>query len=397
MEKVIQILNKILKNIYFYSWSIVFLPIYYLIYLIPKKTNLWIIGDRLGEKYSDNSKALYEYIICYHKEINIIWLTNNRIVYNYLKKKKFPVSYANSLKGIWYSSRADKAFYSVVPKDINTYFSVKAKYVNLTHGSALKKAGYADKRNRPSVKNIITYKLFPFHNMYKVDYYISPASFFEKYWHEESNNYKCKVLNLGYPRNDIFCSIHNENELIASIRKRFPNSIIAFYLPTFRGNADSFKPFESFGFNIDECKKCLEENNIVLLIKAHPGQKTGLLDYGTEYIIEIKENPIVNINEILADADILINDYSSCYFDFLLARKPIILAPFDYNEYLSFSRDLFIDYFKEIEGVIAYNWHDLFKILYNKNYFTPSVEVMLKYNEYFDNKSSERIVNKMKL
>ena len=41
------------------------------------------------------------------------------------------------------------------------------------------------------------------------------------------------------------------------------------------------------------------------------------------------KNELFDINKNLSQYSVLITDYSSIYFDFLLTKKPVILAPFD--------------------------------------------------------------------
>lgn len=41
----------------------------------------------------------------------------------------------------------------------------------------------------------------------------------------------------------------------------------------------------------------------------------------------------VDLYEVLGATDLLITDYSSVYFDYLLLDKPIIFTPVDYKEY----------------------------------------------------------------
>jgi CDP-glycerol glycerophosphotransferase len=66
---------------------------------------------------------------------------------------------------------------------------------------------------------------------------------------------------------------------------------------------------------------------------------------------------------ILKYTDILITDYSSIYFDFLLHNKPIIFYPYDLEYYKSKDRGLIFDYDKFTPGPKAYNLNQLKKII----------------------------------
>lgn len=372
------------------------LMVYLLEYLVPRKKNLWIIGDRYGLKYSDNSRAVYEYVISHESDIKIVWITRNKKVYDYIKSKGGRVAYANSLYGVYIALRAGWVIVDVSTQDVNRYFINGAKIVNLTHGVPIKNAGYADLDRLPS-KYVKWYmKFFPFRNEFLANYVISTASFFDPYWPLEFNNRKIKIWTIGYPRNDIFFQMNQEDKIISRIKLEYPNALIVIYLPTFRGDGSSFAPFEQFEFNVDEFVACLERNNLVFLIKAHPGQKSSLAFRKYNRIIELKDTPLMNANTLLNKADVLVTDYSGAYYDYLCLRRPVILAPFDYDDYVCNSRTLYVDYFNDIVGIKAYSWKELIRIFDQKMYFVPSDNIIQKYNKYLDANSAKRVVQNIK-
>ena len=63
----------------------------YLSMLIPKNKNKMVFGAWFGNKYADNTKYLYKYVVEECKEINAVWLTENKDVYNELQSKGYPV------------------------------------------------------------------------------------------------------------------------------------------------------------------------------------------------------------------------------------------------------------------------------------------------------------------
>ena len=98
----------------------------------------------------------------------------------------------------------------------------------------------------------------------------------------------------------------------------------------------------------------------------------------------------------MKDADILITDYSSVYFDFILTGKSVILAPFDFHSYTNQSRPLYYDYFKVIEGIKAHDWLEIFEILKDNSYYNTSNQTIMKFHLYLDNQSSKRIIETSK-
>lgn len=377
-----------------------FILVWYVIqYVIPRRKNRWIIGDRYGLKYSDNSKALYEYIISHESSIHIVWITRNNVVYEHLKNRGLKVAYANSFYGIMMSLMAAKVIVDVSLLDINPYFIGGAKIINLTHGAPIKNAGYAD-HQRPKSKFLDYYfKCFPFRNESLAHFVISTADFFDLYWPLEFNNFKINIISAGYPRNDIFFANKTGTiEAIQLIKNKFPpGNQVVMYLPTFRGDASFFAPFEQFEFNPDLFMQCLERNKLIFLIKAHPGQKSKLSFEKYDRIIEIDDTPLTDANELLNEVDILVTDYSGAYFDFLVSGRPIILAPFDYLDYIENSRSLYVDYFADIEGTKAYSWLDMINVLDHKSYYVPSVAVARKFNRDLGENCSEKVCKYIKL
>ncbi len=83
-------------------------------------------------------------------------------------------------------------------------------------------------------------------------------------------------------------------------------------------------------------QKFLETENLVFVTKGHFTVKPRTNnDIDNDRVYHIPDDALVDINYLLKDADILITDYSSVYFDFLLLQRPIIFAAFDLEEYLS--------------------------------------------------------------
>ena len=105
-----------------YLTYIINIPLYYLSFFIPKNKNIWVFGAWFGKKYSDNSKALFEYVNKNDKEIFAVWLTESKTVFRDLNQKGFNVHYTYSFKGYFYSAVAKFNFVSSGMSDVNRYF-----------------------------------------------------------------------------------------------------------------------------------------------------------------------------------------------------------------------------------------------------------------------------------
>ena len=96
----------------------------------------------------------------------------------------------------------------------------------------------------------------------------------------------------------------------------------------------------------------------------------------------------------MKSTDLLITDYSGAYFDFKLTSKPVILAPFDIEEYISLSRELYIDY-NDLDDYKCNNWNEILNILKNTD-FNKLVSKKSIYNDFYDGNSSKRFVDFIK-
>ena len=105
----------------------------------------------------------------------------------------------------------------------------------------------------------------------------------------------------------------------------------------------------------------LEENNILFCIKLHPKSKLN------EEFRNIQSENIMVINKdadpyvFLKMADVLITDYSSIYFDYLLLDRPIIFFAYDLEEYLNDSREMYFDYDEFTPGEKVNDYQELKK------------------------------------
>lgn len=116
------------------------------------------------------------------------------------------------------------------------------------------------------------------------------------------------------------------------------------------------------------------------------------INYSNILNIKTSDDPYPYLNI----SDVLITDYSSVYFDFLLKDKPIIFFPYDLEIYMSESRELYYEYDSITPGPRAENMEDLIKHLEESisgkdNYEIERRRVLDMMFDYDDGHSSERL------
>ncbi|MEW9093568.1 MAG: CDP-glycerol glycerophosphotransferase family protein [Clostridiaceae bacterium] len=157
-----------------------------------------------------------------------------------------------------------------------------------------------------------------------------------------------KYTVTGMPRNDFLFKSNGKANLSQILNIDLNDKKAIFYIPTFRttiygeanGERDSYI-FNNNNFHMNKLSSFLNENNCIMILKIHPTQENELV----ENIKNLQLNNMYLLNdsdliehgydlyEILNSADLLITDYSSIYFDYLLLNRTIIFVPTDLENY----------------------------------------------------------------
>lgn len=375
-------MNKLLDNIKY--WSQVFiLPIYGLSFLFPRNKKIWIFGSTFGRRFADNPRYLYTYLRSNKSNIRAIWLTRNKEVYNNLKEYGHEVYQINSLKGYWFALRGGVYIYDNYSKDINFWLSGNSLKCNTWHGIPLKKIQMDNKFDlvRHPQNRWLKFKwsLRRLSDEKPSDYVLTTSVFLEKVFSSAfaTNN----ILISNYPRVDLLnknlensISLISEKgicELFESNRQAKKKNVI--YMPTFRESEENF--FDVV--NMKELLSFLEKNNIVFYIKLHPKSKNlekfKRISHSSLIMIDKDSDPYT----YLGLTDMLVTDYSSIYFDYLVTNKPIIFFPYDLENYLRQSRELYFPYEKFTPGRHVVNMEELIQaindiLIYNKDEYHES-------------------------
>lgn len=381
----------LLRKIFTLSKILITLPlsiIYFISGFVKKNYNLWIFGS-YHNKFCDNSKYFFKYIIENQKHIKAYWMTSDKHVYNSLKKKGFNVIKKYSVKGFILGARAKIVIISSYRNNVNPYVIKNAFIVNLWHGIPLKKIEYdipPKFNNNFFLKMKIFEKLSYLFPYFKYDYDLLIASS-EKIKAIIMSAFKVpqkKIMVTGEPRNDVLFNKSRNTLKIKNI----------LYLPTFRTN-ENFDYF-NYHFNPQKWEEMLKRKDYYLYIKLHPNhayREKKYTDYFHNYTrIEFFTNK-TDVYDLLQQTDVLVTDYSSVMFDFVVTNKPIIFLSLDYQEYLQKERPLYFDYKKITGDNIYYDWESL-RVYFEKEFNQGTIKNSKLLNNlvlYKDNLASKRV------
>lgn len=296
-------------------------------FFIPKKKGMILFGSNEGQLYSDNSRALFEFIQERDTDIQPIWITNNSDVFRQVDSK-YPGSVveAPSIKSVFYYLRSEQIVLSFGWQDMCKMPWIPSKYVNqLWHGIPLKKIGLLKSKNEIENDYGKTADLFIRSSKNVNRFFV--ASEYEKEMHRSAfaiSGDKFRIT--GNPRNDHLYAI-------SKTKKRHGRTIL--YTPTFRERREGSGKHSQVLIHpeIDEQQMhdFLIENNAHLIIRPHWITTSETFSSDRIRCVAHEEEP--DLHQLFKEADILVTDYSSAYVDWLILDRPVIFSPYDLQEY----------------------------------------------------------------
>ncbi|ARJ50642.1 glycosyltransferase [Staphylococcus lutrae] len=242
------------------------------------------------------------------------------------------------------------------------YFTKKPEqvYINTWHGTPLKHMGLDVENNLHGSQNTIK-------NFLASNYIISPnahtTEIFQRAFKLEGV-YNGQILEMGYPRVDLTINTTKKmaKKQLSQYLKVSKRPIIL-YCPTWRGE-DVNNPEDSLLNIFEEIKQLENALPYQVVVKVHPFvyHKARLLPELKPYLV----SDYIDTNELMPAIDLMITDYSSIFFDFLVTDKPIVFYSPDFEEYKN-NRGLYIDT-TELPGPFAQNIDEVIEAISEEKY-----------------------------
>ncbi|MGI6778248.1 MAG: CDP-glycerol glycerophosphotransferase family protein [Acetivibrionales bacterium] len=417
--KSLKILYKVSKRIFF---AITNLLVLLVSLMIPKTNRIIVVGGWFGKRFADNSKYFFLYANENKKKLGlykVIWITRSNKIKEELKRKGYCVYKIWSIQSIWYHLRSRIHLIDQSSSDINPFFSVRSKRINMWHGFPLKKIGTFMKdcnKNKIRKNNCILVFLdkISTRGFWSDRYILATSKFSASVLGQAFGVPSEKVIVSGYPRNyelivnkPIKYISENEIECLNIIRseKERSKSIIG-YFPTFRDKRETLIFGIKDNNELHEVLDYFERLNIKIIGKFHFADKNdefkGIYYHKTFVNLPSDADIYTFINEI----DILITDYSSIYFDFLLWNRPIIFFPYDLEYYQNEDRGIIFDYDTITPGPKVYNVSELkalfldgvesFTVAYHSKYQDKALQLKKKVFENITEMDIEHLIKQIK-
>ena len=362
----------------------------FLTMIIPRNKKMIVFGAWWGNKYDDNSRALFEYTVNNRKDIETYWLSPNKAVVDKVRSLGYPVIYSHSIKAVLVSLRAGYECYCTSNTDIGRNLK---KYlggctiINLWHGVVTKKIMYDNQISRKK-HGLINKMNLAVEKYAKPNWFVACTSeIYYPIFESAFRTSRDKILNIGQARNDYFFM-----DIPNPYKEKFLGKKIVLYMPTHRQEGKKSMNMYQI-LDLPLINEVLDKHNAVLIIKKHYYHRAEP-SVGEEYgnIIEMtNENP--DTPTLLKAADVLITDYSSCYNDYLLLNRPQIFYCYDMDDYLLNDREMYFDYYSNVPGPICKAVSELIKelndVLSGKDNYKEKRQQQL---DFFYSKENQGIV-----
>ncbi|MGO1957998.1 MAG: CDP-glycerol glycerophosphotransferase family protein [Canibacter sp.] len=386
----------------FYRWfrrSSLYYPsmksLYKLGSIMPRIKGLTVFESHHGKQASDSPRYIYEELVKQKPEAQKVWMLNN-------ERSRFPDPNTKVVKRLspayfWTLSRAETW---VLNQSTPHYLKrpKKCNYIQTWHGTPLKRMQHDAEL---SVGREEGYLARALQATSQWSVLLSPSEYATTAF-RSAFRFRGKILETGYPRNDVLVSIGRE-EKARSIRRQLSISEhhnVVLYAPTFRD--DQYLSNGKFSFDIPfDLRKFVENSpkDTILLLRLH-SQVAQQLEIPSDLQDRVRDASAYNeIQELLLISDLVITDYSSVLFDAALLNRPIVLYAYDLDHYQNTLRGFYLNYEDLALGPIVSDESSLLDAVTQSLSKSIDLEQREKFNARFnphdDGHVAERIVKQL--
>lgn len=356
-------------------------------YYLPVKSNKIVMLHDYGLGYGDSPKYIAEALLKERVTYDIVWLVNNMSLEIPRPIRKVYLARIRSI----YELATAKVIVTTMKGRANLRKKTNQFFIYIPHGQS--GAKYVEKAAKGLGLSYIEGSKWhsSVSNLFLSSSKMQTQEMRDYFW------YDGEIVEYGLPRNDIF--FHFTVEDVVRIRKKInieKDDFVVFYAPTFRNESG----LSVYGIDTNEIINAIQNKyhrNCKIIIRLHP----NFIWYGkpdfnySESIIDVTDYP--DIQELLVVSDILITDYSSTMFDFMLMKRPIFLFTKDIEEYQKM-RGL-KEWFFNVPFPICKNNNELINAIIN--YVEQKYKAGLEsfnnlYGSLEDGRATERIVERIK-
>lgn len=319
--------------------------LYGLVGFLPRRTGLWVFGSWGGHRFADNAAAFFRY--CGDLDdpsIQPVWISRDRAIVAQVGREGRRAHWIWSPRGVLACALAEVYLFDNFSKDINFWLSRRSLLVNLWSGVPLK--AFERDIDQPSSRYFRLFHgrpwerfaygaMMPWHAV-RPHLLIATSETTAEITRRAFDVREEQVAVTGFPRNDIMLRATSDPEsrscpaqLVEDVEAGRPTFL---YLPTYR---DSAEPYIDIDWErLDALMTSIDGR---FYLKFHPDDRSSF-EAATSRIVQLYQD--TDVYDILPHVSVLISDYSSIIFDFMVLDRPIIHYMPDLDRFIRGSRRL---------------------------------------------------------
>lgn len=354
-------------------------------YFLPVKKNKIVFLNDYGLGYGCNLKYVAEKILQRKLPYKLVWIVNNL---NYNLPKCIIKAKISRISSVYHLATA-----KIVINNIKGYMNVRKKknqyFIYIPHGQT-----GAKKAEKEMYCLTPEYKAASVWHSKNMDLFVTCSEAQSK---DMVENFfcSCEILQCGFPRNDVFFAIDQEQKRQIKKSLGILGKKCLLYAPTFRDDNND----KAYSIDLNKLLITLSEKfggDWVILVRLHPNFiwfSIPQFNY-SEKIINVTKYE--DIQELFIISDVLITDYSSTMFDFNNSRRPIFLFVPDLNEY-SKTRGL-KDFYFTVPFPMCKNNEELNKAIreFEMQSYQKQIDIFnISYGDVDDGHASDYVVDRI--
>jgi len=371
------------------------------------KNNLILFESFLGRSYGDSCRYIYEYMLKENEAGRLsnetvigenprfVWCIDNknaRIPGKHKEVKQFSLRYFYYVArcSVWINNMRQPAWYEK---------REGVTFLECWHGTPLKRLVF-DMEDVHSFSP--KYKMTVYKQSRNWDYLLSDNRFSTECFKSAFLYPEEKILELGYPRNDLLYG-DDRDERARRIKEKLGipmDKKVVLYAPTWRDD-EYYGPAQykfDLPLDLEMMKQLKSRYFFVLRTHYFIADHLNIPEEDADFVMD--QSRYNDIGELYLIADVLITDYSSVFFDFANLNRPILFFVYDFEKYAGVLRGFYFDMTTGCPGPLLKTNEEILDALENidcveEQYREKYKEFRDKFCYLDDGHASERIVKKV--
>ena len=311
-----------------------------------------------GRQYSDSPRAIFEELRRRGDSRRMVWAVENHGV----ETPPGVQTVVTNSRG--YFQEIGRARWVISNDSLPTHFVKRegVRYGQTWHGTPLKRIGFDIENLQMSNRNYLSQFA---KEVAKWDALVSPNAFSSEIL-ARAFRYDGPILEIGYPRNDIFFREAEREERARRVRDRLripEGKRVVLYAPTWRDNNFNKNGRYQFSMKLDlERMYRAFGDDTVVLIRGHQLVAASVdTSMFPGFAYNVSTYP--DISDLYLVADVLITDYSSVMFDFVNTGRPMLFFTYDLESYRDDLRGFYFDFEAEAPGPLLTHTNEVIEAL----------------------------------